>query len=129
MLATIRQQHPSLAKPPVSGVLAVPAPSLLALLRSLDSLAGQTASTGVDTEGEDAMDIDQLAQGEDRFGEGYLVLLEHALVRCGTRREASHICSGNWAYLLIVATVSSTSSTACPAGWYPCLRLYQAWPK
>jgi hypothetical protein len=86
LLATMHRQHPALTKPPVSSALAVPAPTLRALLRLLNSLHSQAVK------GENDMEIDQEQPLESRnkFGEGYLTLLEHALVRCAINQHVQH---------------------------------------
>lgn len=93
MLRAIRKAHPSLTKPPVGTTLSLPAPSMLALLRFLDSLDAEKAADedamAVDTPkaGTDAMEedpADGAAEKEataGKYAEGFLLLLEHALVR------------------------------------------------
>ena len=108
MLRMTRARHPSLAKPPNRAALSLPGPSFLALLRYLDTLseAPEAPASGVKIEqaenaaeaaqpaGDDdaAMEVDgdfdqeSVGAGDDvdgtRFGDAYLLILEHALVRC-----------------------------------------------
>lgn len=80
VMATVREQHPGLSKPPRGPALVVPAATLLALLRFLDTLPTHAA------DGSAAMDVDGAgASGgacDGTMSDGYLLLLEHALVRC-----------------------------------------------